>query len=113
MSDCIFCRIAGHDLPADVIFEDEDIVAFRDSNPQAPVHVLFIPRRHISGIGEMESEDQLLMGKLLYTATRQAKALGLGEGYRVVINNGRKGGQHVFHIHLHLLGGRNMGWPPG
>ncbi len=112
--DCIFCKIARRQLPAKIVYEDDDVVAFNDINPQAPVHVLVIPRKHIPRVADMVESDQQLMGKIIYTGKRVAEMLGIcEEGFRLVFNNGRYGGQHVYHIHLHVLGGRPMGWPPG
>jgi histidine triad (HIT) family protein len=111
---CIFCRIVAGDLPADRVHEDESTVAFRDLNPQAPVHVLVVPRRHIASVTELEAGDAGVIGSLFIAARRIAEAEGLaGRGYRLVINAGEEAGQTVHHIHLHLLGGRAMGWPPG
>ncbi|NOX37718.1 MAG: histidine triad nucleotide-binding protein [Calditrichaeota bacterium] len=113
--DCIFCQIAEHKLPANIVYEDDDVVAFHDINPQAPVHVLVIPRKkHIAKIADMTAEDQALVGKVIYIGKQVAEQLGIAEdGFRLVFNNGRHGGQHVYHIHLHVLGGRPMTWPPG
>ncbi|GAB4375868.1 MAG: histidine triad nucleotide-binding protein [Calditrichia bacterium] len=114
MSDCIFCKIAGGKQPARIIFQDNEVVAFHDINPQAPVHILIIPRQHIERVSDMEENQQMLMGKLIFTAKQIAKQLELDKtGFRLVFNNGRAGGQQVFHVHLHLLGGRPMRWPPG
>jgi histidine triad (HIT) family protein len=114
MSHCIFCNIAEHKIPADILYEDDEVMVFRDINPQAPVHLLTIPKKHIAKISEMEAEDQLLVGKIIYIAKQVAQEQGISEsGFRMVFNNGRHGGQDVHHIHLHLLGGRPMHWPPG
>ncbi len=113
MSDCIFCQIAEHKKSADIIFENDQVVVFNDINPQAPVHALVVPKKHISGISEMAESDLTLIGRLIYTAKQQAEKLGLNKGYRLVFNNGRQAGQAVFHVHLHLLGGRSLRWPPG
>ncbi len=114
MSECIFCKIAAGEVPADKVLEEEDLVAFRDLNPQAPVHILVIPRKHIATLNDLEEEDAELMGRLHLAARRIAEAEGIAEsGYRTVINCNAGAGQTVFHIHLHLLGGRPMGWPPG
>ena len=114
MSDCIFCRIVKGEIPADVVYKDEDVVAFRDINPQAPVHVLVVPCRHIAELNETADSDVELLGKLIRTAVKLAAQLGVAEtGYRLVLNQGRDAGQSVDHIHLHLLGGRAMSWPPG
>ena len=110
MSDCIFCKIARGDFNTDFLFEDDRVVAFKDLSPQAPVHVLVIPRKHFDSVKEVE--DETLMGHLFTAAKETAKKLGLNE-YRFVVNTGPEAGQSVFHLHLHLLGGRAMGWPPG
>ncbi len=114
MSDCLFCRIASGALPCDRVTETDDFIAFRDINPQAPVHVLIIPRRHVSSADELQPGDRDLVGELLLLGTRLARELGIaGTGYRLVLNCGEDGGQSVGHLHLHLLGGRKLGWPPG
>jgi histidine triad (HIT) family protein len=110
MESCVFCKIAGGEIPTAFILEDELAVSFKDIEPQAPVHVLVIPRRHIVSMNE--AHDQQLLGHLLNFARKTAEKLGLAQ-YRLVINNGRDAGQAVWHLHLHLLGGRKMGWPPG
>jgi histidine triad (HIT) family protein len=112
--DCLFCRIAEGDIPAEVVRSNADVLAFRDINPQAPTHILIIPRKHISSVGELEAKDAELMGKLFLMARELALDEGIAEGgYRMVVNAGFDAGQTVFHIHLHLLGGRGMAWPPG
>ncbi len=112
--DCIFCKIASGDMPANIVLETDDVVAFHDINPQAPVHVLVIPRKHIARVSDMTAEDVELMGKIIFAGKQVAEKLGIAEdGFRLVFNNGRNGGQHVYHIHLHVLGGRAMLWPPG
>ena len=114
MSDCLFCKIIDGDIPADVVFENEDVLAFRDISPQAPTHILIIPRRHISTINDLGDGDRETVGSLFIAAKQIAADEGLSEaGYRVVMNCGEGAGQSVFHIHLHLLGGRGLGWPPG
>jgi histidine triad (HIT) family protein len=114
MDDCIFCRIAAGDIPAERVFEDDRVVAFRDLNPQAPTHVLVIPKRHISTLNDLEPDDEALVGHLLVAARTIAAAEGFADaGYRTVMNCNADGGQTVFHIHLHLLGGRRLHWPPG
>ncbi len=114
MSECIFCRVAAGTLPSKVIHEDEQAVAFEDTNPQAPVHFLVIPRKHVVSIGEMHQGDSGLLGHLMLTCAKIAKERGLtASGYRVVTNTGPNAGQSVFHLHLHVLGGRPMAWPPG
>jgi histidine triad (HIT) family protein len=112
-TDCIFCKIVAGDIPADILFQDEDLLAFNDINPQAPKHFLVIPKRHIAGPAAVTAADQGLMGKLMHTAAELAREQGLTDGFRFVINNGESAGQTVFHIHLHVLGGRDMTWPPG
>lgn len=112
--DCMFCRILDGDIPADIIYESDAAIAFRDINPQAPTHVLIIPRRHISTINDLDAGDEELVGQLFMAAKEVARQEGLAEdGYRVVMNCGEGAGQSVFHIHLHLLGGRLFNWPPG
>jgi histidine triad (HIT) family protein len=110
----IFEKIIAREIPARFIFEDEEIVAFHDVNPQAPVHFLVVPRKVIPRIDQAAPEDQAFLGRLLLVARDLAKELGLNEaGFRIVINNGRNGGETVPHLHVHVLGGRHMGWPPG
>jgi len=112
MPDCIFCRIARGEIPSNIVYESDDCVAFRDVNPQAPVHILVVPRAHVSSLSE--TSDASLVGRLSLVAAELAKKEGIADsGYRTVINTNRDAGQTVFHIHLHLLGGRPMGWPPG
>ena len=112
--DCLFCKIANGEIESDFVYEDERVVAFNDINPQAPMHVLIIPREHISGPGAIDEGNSDLAGHLLVVAAKLARELGVDEdGYRLVFNNGRDGGQTVDHIHLHLIGGRRLGWPPG
>ncbi len=115
MSDaCLFCRIVDGDIPATIVYEDDLVVAFEDVNPQAPTHVLVVPRRHIPTINDLGTEDETLAGHLLTTAAAIARERGFdAAGYRTVLNCNAAGGQTVFHIHLHLLGGRNLSWPPG
>ena len=111
-ADCLFCRIVRREIPASVVHEDEDCVAFRDIGPQAPTHILVIPRQHISTLDEVS--DPLLIGRLMMTAAEIARAEHLVEaGYRTVINTNAGAGQTVFHLHIHVLGGRRMTWPPG
>lgn len=113
VADCIFCRIAAKEIPGQFVYEDDDILAFNDINPQAPVHVLFIPREHIVSLAGAEDRHRDLLGRILLAARHVAEAHGLAEGYRVVNNCGAHGGQTVHHLHFHLLGGRSMRWPPG
>jgi histidine triad (HIT) family protein len=116
MSDApetIFSKIINREIPADIVYEDNMVLAFRDIAPQAPVHILVIPKKPIPKLADAESSDHALMGHLLLTVKRVAEQEGLSKGYRVVINNGDNGGQTVDHLHLHILGGRSMTWPPG
>ncbi len=114
MSKTLFSRIIDREIPADIVYEDEHVVGFRDIHPQAPVHVLFVPRRPIATLNDLDDDDAELAGRLLLAARAYARREGFAEaGYRIVINCNRDGGQTVFHIHLHLLGGRAMHWPPG
>lgn len=111
-SDCLFCRIVRKEIPAKVVAEDDHCVAFRDINPQAPTHVLVIPREHIPSLNEVS--EAAVVGQMHLLASRIARSEGLAErGYRTVINTNADAGQTVFHVHLHLLGGRHLGWPPG
>lgn len=110
MESCIFCQIAGGAIPTPFVYQDGEIVAFRDIQPQAPVHLLVVPRRHVASLNE--AQDEALLGRLLLAARRAAAAAGL-EQHRVVVNTGAQAGQSVFHLHLHVLGGRPMAWPPG
>ena len=112
--DCLFCQILAGDISADIIYESDDAVAFRDINPQAPTHVLIVPRQHIATINDLTDDDRDAVGKLFMAAQAIAKDEGVADdGYRTVMNCNADAGQSVFHIHLHLLGGRIMGWPPG
>jgi histidine triad (HIT) family protein len=114
MSDCLFCKFINGEIQPDKVYEDEHLFAFRDINPQAPTHILIIPKRHIATLNELQPEDEALMGKLTLAAQRIATDEGIESGgYRMVINCNEDAGQSVFHIHMHLLGGRNMSWPPG
>lgn len=114
MSDCIFCKIAQGEMQADLVYQDDDMVAFRDINPQAPTHILIIPRQHIASMKELDEPHKDLVGRLFLVARDLAVEEGIqDDGYRVVMNCGAMAGQTVFHIHLHLLGGRRMTWPPG
>ena len=111
---CIFCKIIAGEIPAEILYQDDDVLCFRDIAAQAPTHLQVIPKKHISSIAELEESDTDLAGKILLTATRMAKEQGISDsGYRVAINCGDQGGQSVSHIHMHVLGGRQMGWPPG
>lgn len=115
MTDCIFCRIAAGQIPATIIAKNDDAIAFRDLNPQAPTHVLVIPVVHLGGMVDTDSDQaERAVGRSIRLAVQVAKQIGLDEGgYRLVINTGRDGGQSVGHVHVHLLGGRRLGWPPG
>lgn len=112
--ECLFCRIVDKQVPSEIVYEDDHVVAFRDINPQAPTHFLVIPRRHISSLAAVSEEDIDVLGRLQYVASQLAKAHGFSDdGYRTVINCGIHGQQTVFHLHLHVLGGRQLTWPPG
>ncbi len=112
MTDCLFCKMVAGDIKPDVVYEDDEVLAFRDINPRAPTHILIIPKRHVATMNDLD--DQQLAGKLLLTVSGLAEREGLSEtGYRTVINCNENAGQEVFHLHLHLLGGRRMSWPPG
>jgi histidine triad (HIT) family protein len=114
MSDCLFCKIAGGEIPVELVYEDDDVVAFRDINPQAPLHTLVVPRRHIPTLNDLQPEDAELVGCMYLAAQRVAADAGVAEaGYRTVFNCNAQAGQTVFHLHLHVLGGRAMQWPPG
>jgi histidine triad (HIT) family protein len=111
---CLFCKIVSRDIPSKIVLETEDAIAFEDIHPAAPTHALVIPKKHIVGIGDASPEDATLIGKLLLTARAAAEKLGVGEsGYRIVVNQGPNAGQSVFHLHVHVLGGRGLAWPPG
>lgn len=114
MTDCLFCRIVAGDLPADIVYHDDESVAFRDIQPQAPVHILVVPRQHLSGLDAVASVDPGMLGRLFQTVGSIAESEGLGDrGYRVVVNTGPDAQQSVRHLHIHVIGGRAMGWPPG
>ena len=114
MTDCIFCKMVNGEIKPDVVYEDPEVLAFRDMSPKAPTHVLVIPKRHISTTNDLQPEDAELVGKLVLAAKKVAEIDGLDvRGYRTVLNCNIEAGQTVFHIHLHVLGGRPMGWPPG
>ena len=113
-SACIFCRIAARDIPADIVRESDRVVAFRDTNPQAPTHILIIPKEHVESVAELGDEHGGTLADIMQAATQLARAEGIAEsGWRLVTNVGPEAGQTVFHLHFHLLGGRPMGWPPG
>ena len=114
MSDCLFCKMVAGEIQPDVVFEDDEVLAFRDVNPQAPVHVLVIPKSHIATTNDLDADNAHLLGRLYLAAKKIAADEGIAEsGYRTVMNCNAGAGQSVYHIHLHLLGGRAMGWPPG
>ncbi|NIN72976.1 MAG: HIT domain-containing protein [Gemmatimonadetes bacterium] len=114
MADCLFCKIAAGEIPAEKVKEADDWIAFRDISPQAPTHVLIIPREHIATLNDVDAGKEALLGKLFLAAKQIAAEEGIAEsGYRAVVNCNADAGQAVFHIHMHLLGGREMGWPPG
>ncbi|MBQ8590760.1 MAG: histidine triad nucleotide-binding protein [Firmicutes bacterium] len=113
MADCIFCMIANKDIPSNIAYEDDKILAFHDLEPQAPVHVLIIPKKHIASLDDVQNEDLELMGYIMTKVKEVAEKVGLDNGYRVVINTGEDGMQTVKHLHVHLLGKRKMTWPPG
>lgn len=111
--DCIFCKIVAGTIPAKKIREDELVLAFHDIEPKAPTHILVIPKKHLVSLADATAADEALLGRLLLTAGEIAREEGLGKGYRIVISTGPEGGQTVDHLHVHLLGGRQMHWPPG
>jgi histidine triad (HIT) family protein len=114
MSECIFCKIVARTIPAALVYEDDMVVAFDDVNPQAPMHTLVIPRKHVASIAELQDPDVELLGRLMLAGNKIAKQKGIADaGYRIVVNTGAHGGQSVFHLHLHVLGGRHLAWPPG
>ena len=114
MTDCLFCKIIRHEIPALIVYEDDRILAFNDINPQAPTHVLVVPKRHIATLNELSPEDDQIVGELVRRAAAIAKERGISAGgFRTLFNTNREAGQTVFHIHLHVLGGRAMHWPPG
>jgi histidine triad (HIT) family protein len=113
MADCLFCRVIRGDIPSKKVYEDDQVYAFEDINPQAPTHFLIVPKEHIPGLKEAKAEDAEIIGYLNLTAAKLAEQRNLNNGYRTVLNVGPDAGQSVFHIHLHLLGGRHMAWPPG
>lgn len=113
MSDTLFSKIIQREIPADIVYEDEQCLAFRDINPQAPVHILVIPKKPLTMVSDATDGDQALLGHLLMTASKIAKQEGYGEAFRLVVNNGEEAGQQVFHLHVHILAGRSFAWPPG
>ena len=113
-NDCLFCKIIAGEIPSNKVYSDDDLYAFHDINPAAPTHILIIPKKHLTYVNSADEGDEALMGKLLLKAKQIAADQGRSEdGFRYVINTGRNGGQTVFHLHLHILGGRALGWPPG
>jgi histidine triad (HIT) family protein len=112
-ADCLFCKIAGKQIPSKIVYEDPEIFAFEDISPQAPTHILICPRKHFASLDEAKPEDQAVIGKMHLIAAGLARERNLLDGYRTIFNNGRGAGQSVFHLHLHLLGGRVFRWPPG
>jgi len=113
VNECLFCNIIDKKIPAKLEYENDSLVAIQDIHPQAPVHLLVVPKKHIARVSEAEKKDRLLMGEMIFQAKKLACERKLEEGFRLILNNGPKAGQSVFHIHLHLLGGRQMNWPPG
>lgn len=113
-ASCVFCRIAAREIPAEIVRESERLVAFRDTNPQAPTHILIIPKEHVASLADLGDQHGAMLADVAQAATQLAHAEGIDEGgWRLVTNTGREAGQTVFHLHFHLLGGRPMGWPPG
>jgi histidine triad (HIT) family protein len=114
MTDCLFCKIVNREIPGSIVFEDERLLAFNDINPQAPTHILIVPKRHIASLNDLTAEDDQVIGELVRRAAVLAAERGISAGgFRTVFNTNRDAGQTVFHVHLHLLGGRSMQWPPG
>ena len=114
MAECLFCRIAAREIPASIVYEDDRVLAFNDINPQAPTHVLVIPKRHIASLNDLTPDDDAAVGEVVRRAAAIAQQRGISAGgFRAVFNTNRDAGQTVFHIHLHLIGGRSLGWPPG
>ena len=114
MDDCLFCKIVEKQIPAEIVYENDKVLAFKDIDPQAPVHILIIPKEHVTTLNDVKEEHTEVMGQILLAAKSLAKEFGIDEkGYRTVFNCNKEGGQAVYHIHLHLIGGRQMSWPPG
>jgi histidine triad (HIT) family protein len=112
-ADCLFCKIAAKQIPAKIVYEDADVFAFADINPKAPTHILICPKRHFASLHEADAGDQVVLGKMALVAAQLARERKLESGYRTVVNTGPHAGQTVFHLHMHLLGGRDFDWPPG
>ena len=112
MKDCLFCKISKHEIPAEIVYEDDEIIGFKDISPQAPLHVLFVPKKHMDTVNDFEEGDALLIGKLIHRAKKYLNDMGR-ESYRLVFNCGSDAGQTVYHLHLHCLTGRYLNWPPG
>lgn len=113
MLDCIFCKIASGEIPSKKVYEDEEVIAFYDLNPEAPIHILIIPKTHISSVDDITRENSLVISRIYEVAAKLSKEYELSDGYRIVTNCGKDGGQTVNHIHFHMLAGRSMQWPPG
>ncbi|HXV47555.1 MAG TPA: histidine triad nucleotide-binding protein [Candidatus Binatia bacterium] len=114
MSDCLFCGIAGGKIKANIVYQNDAILAFKDIAPKAPVHILLIPRKHLASVADVGDQDRALIGQIFQAAAQLARDQGIAEsGYRIVVNSGSDAGQSVFHLHYHLLGGRQLSWPPG
>ena len=113
MQDCLFCKIVSGEIAAEIVFRDDHVLAFRDINPQSPVHLIIIPLKHIQSVVSINTDDFDLMGHLFFAVKEIAERLSLADGFRLVVNCGRNAGQEIQHIHIHMLGGRAMGWPPG
>ena len=113
MENCLFCKIVRNEIPSTKVYEDDKVLAFNDIDPKAPIHILIIPKKHIASVAALEDEDCELAAHIIRTARQLAAAKGLDNGFRLVVNTGRDGGQTVNHLHFHLLGGRAFGWPPG
>lgn len=113
MDDCLFCKIVSKEIPAEIVYEDDQVLAFKDINPAAPVHVLLVTKEHIASLNDISAYQKELMGHLQFVASKVAQDMGIAqEGYRMVLNCGKWGGQEIMHIHFHLLGGKELGWPP-
>ncbi|MDP3481588.1 MAG: histidine triad nucleotide-binding protein [Desulfoprunum sp.] len=113
MTDCLFCKIVAGQIPAQIVYEDDEIMAFRDIAPVAPQHILIIPKKHLTGPSAIGEEDEQLIGRLMRIASQVAAENGIGDAFRLVMSNGAEAGQLVFHLHMHILGGRPLHWPPG